>query len=241
MRDTLQVLLAEDDLNLGQLLAEYLTLKGFTVSLYRDGVAAWEGFQTNRPGLCILDVMMPREDGFTLARRIRNVDTLVPLIFLTAKNLQQDRIEGFTLGGDDYLTKPFSMQELLLRMQAILRRIERGVDAPGQEPHQVLQIGPAQFHPATRKLCGPETEISLTNKEAQLLYLLARHKNQTLSRRDALNQIWGEDSFYNARSMDVYIAKLRKLLKPVTGVQILTVHGEGFRLIVDPRPSPHPR
>ena len=227
---TYSVLLAEDDLNLGQLLAEYLEMKGFLATLYRDGEAAWEGYRLQHPDLCILDVMMPKEDGFTVARRIRAVDTDTPIIFLTAKNLQQDRIEGFMLGADDYLTKPFSMQELLLRMQAILRRTHP--ETPREmAPDATLLIGRLEFQPATRTLgCNGETQ-TLTNKEAQLLHLLARHMNETLPRSLALTQIWGEDTYYNARSMDVYITKLRKILKRDDRLQILTVHGEGFKLV----------
>lgn len=229
MSDALRVLLAEDDVNLGQVLSEYLVLKGFDVSLYRDGIAAWSGYREKLPDLCILDVMMPKEDGFTLARRIRAVDECIPIIFLTAKSLQHDRIEGFMLGGDDYLTKPFSMQELLLRMQAILRR-SNGTQTQASSK-DTLYIGSLQFIPATRQLLGKGSVIQLTNKEARLLHMLAQHKNQTLPRSEALKKIWGEDSYYNARSMDVYIAKLRKILKAEETAQILTVHGEGFRLI----------
>jgi DNA-binding response OmpR family regulator len=224
------ILLAEDDPNLGQVLSEYLEMKGFKAALYRDGEAAWDGYRMQDPDLCILDVMMPKQDGFTLARQIRRVDPHIPIIFLTAKHLQQDRIEGFMLGADDYLTKPFSMQELLLRIQAILRRIQ-GKGGPTTIPDARLQVGTLEFEPATRTLRGQEDVITLTNKEAQLLHLLVRHRNKTLPRRLALEQIWGEDSYYNARSMDVYIAKLRKILKRDDGLRILTVHGEGFKLI----------
>lgn len=229
MADQTRILLAEDDLNLGQVLSEYLSMKGFDVALHRDGVAAWGGFERHRPELCILDVMMPREDGFTLARRIREVDQHVPIIFLTAKNLQQDRIEGFMIGGDDYITKPFSMQELMLRMQAIFRRL--GTARASGAPDGAFHLGQMQFYPATRKLKVKGEEINLTNKESQLLHMLTRKLNKTLSRSEALTQIWGEDTYYNARSMDVYIAKLRKILKQGNGVQILTVHGEGFKLM----------
>lgn len=230
MPDCTHVLLAEDDLNLGQVLSEYLTLKGFNVSLHRDGLAAWDGYVHQPPDLCILDVMMPLEDGFSLARRIREVDTQVPIIFLTAKNMQQDRIEGFMIGGDDYLTKPFSMQELMLRMQAIMRRVQ-GHSEPQVSAEGIMRIGKIEFDPATRTLTAEEDTRVLTNKEARLLQMLASQKNQTLKRADALKKIWGEDSYYNARSMDVYLTKLRKLIKPEYGVQILTVHGEGFKLI----------
>lgn len=224
------ILLAEDDPNLGQVLSEYLEMKGFKAVLYRDGEAAWNGYRVQIPDLCILDVMMPRQDGFTLARQIRKVDPHTPIIFLTAKHLKQDRIEGLLLGADDYLTKPFSMQELLLRIQAILRRTQgNGQQTAGPEAR--LQIGSFAFEPATRTLSRQEEVITLTNKEAQLLHLLARHMNKTLSRSLALEKIWGEATYYNARSMDVYIAKLRKILKRDDSLRILTVHGEGFKLV----------
>lgn len=227
-----RVLLAEDDLNLGQVLSEYLTLKGFDVQLYRDGQAAWAGYCSTKPELCILDVMMPKEDGFAVARRIREIDKSTPVIFLTAKNMQEDRIQGFMIGGDDYITKPFSMQELLLRIQAILRRLAgSGSAATDTDVSQPVHLGSMVFTPATRKLKCEAEEIQLTNKEARLLHLLSLNLNNTLTRTEALKQIWGEDSYYNARSMDVYIAKLRKILKRDQQVQILTVHGEGFKLI----------
>lgn len=231
MAEQTTVLLAEDDLNLGQVLSEYLSMKGFAVDLYRDGVAAWQAFSKHTPDLCILDVMMPKEDGFTLARRIRSADAHVPIIFLTAKSLQQDRIEGFMAGGDDYLTKPFSMQELMLRMQAILRRVQHG--SASENVNGALKIGQMDFYPTTRKIKVGDEEKKLTNKEAQLLHLLIQHRNRLLPRAEALKQIWGEDSYYNARSMDVYIAKIRKILKGDERVQILTMHGEGFKLVVE--------
>ena len=221
MTEPTSVLLAEDDPNLGQILSEYLSLKGFAVSLYMDGIEAWEGYMSHRPDLCILDVMMPKQDGFTLAQHIRKIDTQVPIIFLTAKNMQEDRIRGFTLGGDDYLTKPFSMQELLLRVEAIMRRIQGSIRRPATLS-DCFPLGALQFKPATRELILTDGQIrSLTNKEAQLLTLLVRYKNETLPRSEALNRIWGDDTYYNARSMDVFITKLRKLLK------------------VEPRPSDH--
>lgn len=231
MHDSTKVLLAEDDLNLGQVLSEYLVLKGFSVSLHRDGLSAWEGYTGQHPDLCILDVMMPKQDGFTLARRIREVDTHTPIIFLTAKNMQEDRIEGFTLGGDDYLTKPFSMQELILRVEAIMKRINGRSKTPSSNNEQ-YQLGGMRFNPSLRELhTGDNGTLSLTNKEAQLLEILAQHKNDTLPRSEALKRIWGSDTYYNARSMDVYITKLRKLLKSDPTIQIITVHGEGFRLV----------
>lgn len=224
------ILLAEDDPNLGQVLSEYLEMKGFKAALYRDGEAAWNGYRIQIPDLCILDVMMPKQDGFTLARQIRKVDPHTPIIFLTAKNLKQDRIEGLMVGADDYLTKPFSMQELLLRIQAILRRTRGNGQSPAGSDAR-LEIGNVSFEPATRTLCWRDEVITLTNKEAQLLHLLARHMNKTLPRSLALEKIWGEDTYYNARSMDVFIARLRKILKRDDSLRILTVHGEGYKLI----------
>ncbi|MEM6646537.1 MAG: response regulator transcription factor [Bacteroidota bacterium] len=225
----LPILLAEDDPNLGQILSEYLDLKGYPTTLYRDGEAAWAGYRAAPPALCILDVMMPKRDGFTLARQIREVDAQTPILFLTAKQMKEDRIEGFLAGGDDYLTKPFSMQELLLRIQAILRRTTASPTvAPTDAP---LQFGQLCFEPSTRALHTPDETLTLTNKEARLLHLLATHRNRTLPRRVALEHIWGDDTYYNARSMDVYIAKLRKLLKRDETLRIVTVHGEGFKLI----------
>lgn len=224
------ILLAEDDPNLGQVLAEYLEMKGFEVVLHRDGEAAWEGYRLQPPDLCILDVMLPKQDGFTLAREIRSIDQQTPLIFLTAKNLMQDRIEGLMIGADDYLTKPFSMQELLLRIHAILRRTQGGT-LQKHAPDAPIQIGRFKLQPSTRKLSWPDGALTLTNKEAQLLYLLARYLNKTLPRSLALEQIWGGNTYYNARSMDVYVAKLRKILKRDEGLRILTVHGEGFKLV----------
>ena len=231
MPDPIHVLLAEDDLNLGNVLAEYMATQGFEVALYRDGLAAWAGYERKRPELCILDVMMPKEDGFSLARRIREVDTQTPIIFLTAKGLPEDRIEGFTIGGDDYLTKPFTMRELLLRIQAIMRRLHH---APAStNGTSTVAIGRLSLLPAKRKLKKGASEVDLTHKETQLLHLLAQHANRTLTRTEALKKIWGDDNYHNARSMDVYIAKLRKHLKGEAGVEIMTVHGEGFQLLVE--------
>ena len=231
MREQTHILLAEDDINLGHVLSEYLSLKGFNTTLYRDGIAAWDAFLEARPDICILDVMMPKQDGFTLARKIREIDSKVPILFLTAKNLQQDRIEGFELGADDYLTKPFSMQELLLRIKAIMRRIEYHSTEVPIASH-TFSFGQMQFTPSTRKLVNSSGQcVTLTNKEARLLHLLAASKNETLARKDALNTIWGSDTYYNARSMDVYITKLRKHLKQDESLQIITVHGEGFKLL----------
>lgn len=222
-----KILLVEDDPNLGQILAEYLQLKGFEPVLCGDGEEALARYKTFPFDLCLLDIMMPKKDGFTLARDIRSIDKRIPIIFLTAKTLKEDAIEGFRIGGDDYITKPFSMEELLLRINAVLRR---------SSPHRpdkdnVFKIGNFEFNFNQQILKSGSEEFKLTTKESNLLKLLCQNKNITLNRRAALKMIWGDDSYFNARSMDVYIAKLRKYLKNDDHLNILTIHGEGFKLI----------
>jgi len=223
-----KLLIAEDDPNLGQILKEYLEVKGYQTILCKDGEEGLEAFQNNNFSLCILDIMMPKKDGFTLAKEIRSVDKKTPIIFLTAKSLKEDTIEGFKIGGDDYITKPFSMEELLLRMKAILKRT--GQDGDNSE-NQIIQVGKFSFDPQQQVLTSSKKTIKLTSKENDLLKLLSLNKNQTLERSIALKMIWKDDSYFNARSMDVYIAKLRKLLKEDPNIQILTIHGQGFKLI----------
>ena len=230
MSNAIRLLLVEDDPNLGTILQEYLTLKGYEATLARDGMAGWDCFREGTFDLCILDVMLPKQDGFTLAKRIREHNPKVPFLFLTAKSMKEDAIEGLKLGADDYMTKPFSMEELLLRMQAILRRTQAQGAAPATQ--EVLHFGHLSFDPIKQELTaenGPA--VRLTGKEAGLLHLLARHLNQTLDRNVALREVWGDDSYFNARSMDVYIAKLRKHLKQDPSVELLTVHGQGFKLV----------
>jgi len=224
-----KILLAEDDENLGMLLREYLTAKGYETALFKDGEEALEGFYKDNYDLCILDVMMPKMDGFTLAKNIRKENTMVPFLFLTAKSMKEDILEGFSLGADDYMTKPFSMEELLFRMQAILRRT--GNKASGQE-QWIFEIGDFTFDAQKQTLTHDGTEQKLTTKENELLKLLCEHKNDLLERNYALKQIWSEDSYFNARSMDVYITKLRKYLKADPTIQILNIHGKGYKLIV---------
>ena len=221
-----KILLVEDDNNLGTILQDYLRVKGFDPELYRDGADGLAAFQRGGYDLCLLDVMMPKMDGFELAREIRQVNTHVPIIFLTAKSMKEDTIEGLKLGADDYLTKPFSMEELLLRIQAVLRRTQ-----PPAPEQSTYTFGSFTYDYEQRLLIqGGETH-KLTSKEAELLKVLAQNINQTVDRTKALKLIWKDDSYFNARSMDVYIAKLRKYLKPDENVQILTVHGQGFKMI----------
>lgn len=227
-----KILLVEDDPNLGQLLQEYLNLKGYAADLARDGNEGLNRFLQNPYDLCILDVMMPKKDGFTLAKEIRMASREVPIIFLTAKAMKDDTIQGFRVGGDDYMTKPFSMEELMMRMQAILRRTQpNGQTATNGSSASVFQIGTMQFDYEHQTLLHGEEKTKLTSKETELLKVLCLNMNQPLSRSFALKIVWGDDSYFNARSMDVYITKLRKYLRHDPNVQIVNLHGEGFKLI----------
>ncbi len=223
------LLLAEDDPNLGALLKDYLEAKGYEVHLAVNGEEALRLFLDGRFSLCILDVMMPKKDGFTLASEIRLKDPSVPIIFLTAKSMKEDTLKGFELGADDYLTKPFVMEELLFRIKAILKRTTTGETSPERS---IFEIGKFTLDADQRTLSSEEGVISLTTKEAALLKLFSQHLHQPVSRSYALKLIWGDDSYFNARSMDVYITKLRKYLKTDERVRILNLHGEGFKLIV---------
>ena len=224
-----RVLLAEDDENLGSLLQEYLQAKNFETDWVTNGEKAFRHFEQFHYDLCLLDVMMPVKDGFTLASEIRLLNSEIPIIFLTAKSMKEDVLEGFTLGADDYLTKPFSMEELLFRIEAILRRTK---GARGGET-QVWEIGSFSFDAKKQILKGQASEQKLTTKESDLLKLLCNNMNQVLERNFALKAIWIDDNYFNARSMDVYITKLRKYLKADPGVQIINVHGKGYKLVVD--------
>ncbi|MEE4198998.1 MAG: response regulator transcription factor [Bacteroidales bacterium] len=225
----IKILLAEDDENLGTLLREYLHAKGFKTDLYVNGELALEGFKKQTYNLCILDIMMPKMDGFTLAREIRKINAAIPFIFLTAKSLKEDVIQGFSLGADDYMTKPFSMEELLFRIKAILRRIDNHTIS---EQHEKYPIGDYVFDSQKQILQYGDKTQKLTTKESELLKLLCNNMNNVLERNFALKTIWQEDSYFNARSMDVYITKLRKYLKDDPSVQILNIHGKGYKLIV---------
>jgi DNA-binding response OmpR family regulator len=225
----MKVLLAEDDKNLGAVLKAYLEAKGYPTTLCVNGKDAFDAFNKKKFDFCILDVMMPVKDGFTLASEIRKLDKKIPILFLTAKSLQDDKIRGFELGGDDYLTKPFSMEELLMRMKAIIRRISEGSGTAGRP--SVYKIGKLSFDYTRQVLTAAGIDNKLTSKEAELLRLLCENANQVLDRSVALNRIWQDDSYFNARSMDVYITKLRKYLKDDPAVELLNVHGIGFKLV----------
>ena len=222
------ILLAEDDPNLGQLLKNYLIARDYEATLVTDGARAKDLFRKEKYQLCLLDVMMPELDGFALAREIRELDPHIPIIFLTAKNLKEDVIEGFKSGADDYLTKPFSMEELIYRIEAILRRSsKRSTEASAG----FYEIGKYSFDVTKQLLTFNEQSRKLTTKESELLDLLCRHRNEVLERNFALRSIWIDDSYFNARSMDVYITKLRKYLNRDENVQILNIHGKGYKLL----------
>ncbi len=226
----IKILLAEDDANLGTILKAYLEAKGFPTTLCVDGQEAHDAFLQQTFNFCILDVMMPVMDGFTLAKEIRKVDKKVPILFLTAKNMQEDILEGLKIGADDYITKPFSMEELLLRITAIYRRSY--TETIGDTDKTLFQIGEYTFDYARQTLKIGKKEQKLTSKESQLLKMLCDRINHVLDRSEALKKIWLDDNYFNARSMDVYIAKLRKYLKDDPSIELLNVHGKGFKLLV---------
>ncbi len=228
MEQKKKILLAEDDMNLGKVLSTVLIGKGFDVAHAENGEAAFEKFCTNNFDICLIDVMMPLKDGFTLAQEIRKLDNKTPIIFLTAKTLQEDIIKGLSIGGDDYITKPFSIEVLLARINALLRR--SGMN--DQEEESVVSLGNILFDRKRHILTIDGTEQKITSREAVLLELLYEKRNDVLYRSYALKKIWGEDSFYNSRNMDVYITRLRKLLKSEPSIQIINVHSTGFKLVV---------
>jgi DNA-binding response OmpR family regulator len=224
-----RVLLAEDDENLGSLLQEYLQAKNFETDWVMNGEKAFKAFETHHYDICVLDVMMPVKDGFTLASEIRMVDRDMPIIFLTAKSMKEDVLEGFTRGADDYVSKPFSMEELIFRIEAILRR----TSGSGGAGDDCYELGDFTFDTQKQTLSIGDQTQKLTTKETDLLKLLCNNMNKVLERNFALKAIWVDDNYFNARSMDVYITKLRKYLKPDPRVQIINVHGKGYKLIVD--------
>jgi DNA-binding response OmpR family regulator len=225
-----KILLCEDDSNLGLVLKNYLELDEYDVTLERDGRLGLAAFQRESFDLCLLDVMMPNVDGFKLAEEIRDIDPDVPLFFLSAKTLKEDIIQGYKLGADDYITKPFDSEVLMLKIKAIIKRNE--------EDHRVTdnqeyQLGKYHFNPKLRELKHDDFIQVLSPKENELLKMLSEHKNDLLTREKALKKIWGSDTYFNGRSMDVYIAKLRKFLKDDDQIEIVNIHGNGFRLVVN--------
>ncbi|MFT4736421.1 MAG: two-component system response regulator VicR [Cyclobacteriaceae bacterium] len=224
-----KLLLVEDDPNLGQILSEYLSLKGFDTMLKQDGEEGLRAFYEEKFDLCILDLMMPKKDGFTLAKEIRQVNSDIPIIFVTAKAMKEDVINGFRIGADDYITKPFSMEELLMRIQAVLKRVKSVANEKTLE--REVHIKNLTYCYDENRLETSVGRIKLTTKENELMKLFFENLNGTVNRSFALKKIWKDDSYFNARSMDVYIAKLRKHLKSEEYLLIQTVHGEGFKMI----------
>lgn len=219
--------MAEDDENLGAVLSEYLDAKGYETTLTNNGEDAYNAFVAGKYDICVFDVMMPKKDGFTLAKEIRMINTEVPIVFLTAKTMKDDILLGFKVGADDYLAKPFSMEELLLRVEAILRRT-----SGASLVQEVYNLGKFKFDTQKQQLIDGENIIKLTTKESELLKLLCANANKVLERNIALKTIWVDDNYFNARSMDVYITKLRKHLKEDPTVEIINVHGKGYKLVM---------
>lgn len=225
-----KVLLLEDDPNLGFVLKEFLDQKHYDVVLREDGEQGLKAFNTEPFDICVVDIMMPKMDGFTFTKIVRKTNSDVPIIFLTAKSMKEDKLEGFSLGGDDYLTKPFSMEELEVRIEAVLRRSGKSTE---EEPKVNFKIGKYQFDYSAQKLQNNGNSQNLTTKESELMKLLCLNKNKVVEREIALKLIWGNDSYFTGRSMDVYITKLRKYLKEDPNIEIVNVHGTGFKLRVD--------
>ena len=225
-----KILLLEDDPNLGALLQEHLRMREFEVILCTSGVEGLKVFNSCKFDLCLVDIMMPGMDGFTFTREIRKSDKSTPIIFLTAKSLQEDKIEGFKIGCDDYITKPFNTEELFLRIHAVLKRSKGGNSFLSSQ--SCFKIGSYNFDYTKQVLENPKTKIKLTPRESELLRLLCIHKGQTLEREKALREIWGNTSYFSGRSMDVFISRLRKHLKDDDRIEIMGIHGKGFRLLI---------
>jgi two-component system OmpR family response regulator len=224
-----KILLCEDDQNLGMVLKNYLELNDYEVTLERDGRLGMAAFQREKFDICLLDVMMPNVDGFTLAEEIRDINPDVPLFFISAKTMKEDIIQGYKLGADDYITKPFDSEVLLLKIKAILKRNE---ELSKESVNIEFDLGKYHFNPKLRELIVNGHTQTLSPKENELLRMLSEYKNDLLPREVALKKIWGSDTYFNGRSMDVYIAKLRKYLKEDSTIEIVNIHGNGFRLVV---------
>jgi DNA-binding response OmpR family regulator len=231
MADPHRILLLEDDPNLGRIVQEHLQMEGFEVLLCVNGEEGMGAFRRRSFDLCLVDIMMPRKDGFTFAREVREQDQQTPLIFLTARSLKEDRIEGFKIGCDDYITKPVSVEELLLRIRAVLRRTKGSTVS--ETTQTVFEIGGYRFDSNRRILKRGNTKQKLTPKESELLHLLCLNMNRTLPREEALRRVWNDENYFSGRSMDVFISRLRKYLGDDNRVEIMGVHGKGFRLVVD--------
>lgn len=225
-----KILLAEDDLSLGELLKNYLEMHGFAVDWYKNGIEAFKGFSNNTYALCLLDVMMPEMNGFELANEIKQINNGVPFLFLTAKSLREDILTGYKCGADDYILKPFDSELLIFKINAVLKRTS---SETVQKSAEEFKIGRYTLYANLRLLKGPKGEHQLSPKETDLLRLLCQYKNSVLPRELALKNIWGNDDYFNGRSMDVYITKIRKYLKEDSSVEIINLHGKGYRFVVN--------
>ena len=223
-----KILIAEDDANLGMVLSSYLTLKGFATVLCENGEDAYSEFAKGGYDLCLVDIMIPIMDGYSLVEKIRKINMDIPIFFMSARSMQEDILKGFSLNADDYITKPFSMEELLMRIKAILRRTSQGIE----DEQQIFQIGKYTFDNNMQHLIFQDNIIKLTSKESALLYVLCEKVGKVINRTYILNKVWDKNDYYNARSMDVYVTKLRKFLKDDPNVSLLNVHGVGFKLAV---------
>ena len=229
MNDMTKVLFVEDDPNLGVLLKENLVNKGYDVVWCKDGSSGVEMFASQKFSLCIFDVMLPNTDGFELAKQVRNMDEHVPIIFLTARSMHEDKMKGFEIGCDDYITKPFSTQELCMRMNAILKRVQSKPITKAK----VLSLGKFTFDYSKMLLQIADESTKLSSKESELLYILGINKNELVPRNTILEKVWGNDDYFSAKSMDVYISKIRKMLKGDADIEILNAYGIGFKLIIN--------
>lgn len=230
--DTIHILLVEDEETLSTIIKETLELRGFRFTIARNGVEGWTSFQKEKPDICVVDVMMPRKDGYSLVEDIRTVDLWTPIIFLTAKNQTTDVVKGLTIGADDYMKKPFSMEELILRIQKLTRRKHLYTPQQKQTPAQEsLTVGRFLFNPHRLELTMADHTAALSQRESELLNLLVQHKNQLLDRNTALLQLWGDNNPFTARSMDVYITRLRKYLSADPNVEIQNIRNRGYKLI----------
>ena len=228
-----KILLAEDDPNLGMLLQDYLQLKGkFEVVLCQDGEEALKTFNNQHFDMCIFDVMMPKKDGFTLGKDIRRINSKIPIIYATAKTMIEDKAEAYNLGGDDYITKPFRIEELLFRINALFKRVSYSDKTDAVEQQTKFEIGNYKFDYTSQLIINADVQQKLSTKEAELLRLLCLKKNEVLTREEALISIWHDDNYFNGRSMDVFLSKLRKYLKEDPKVEIINVHGKGYKLLV---------
>lgn len=229
MEDKRKVMLVEDDTNLGNIISDSLELNNYDITLFRNGEDAWKNYSKGEYDILLLDIMMPKKDGLTLAKEIRSIDKQVPIIFLTAKGLKEDKIKGFGVGADDYVTKPFEIDELIMRIEAIYRRTQKGMTSSDVKE---FTVGSFTFNSNSRTLNNGKEDIKLTTKESGLLKQLCIHQNSILTREVALKSVWGSDNYFTGRSMDVYITKIRKYLSIDKNIEIQNIHGEGYKLVL---------